>query len=125
MESTADDRSGATGDRLAGALSELSRAEVVAFGGVGFAGQLLPVTAAFQEVRAAGAGARPEVEALLDQATPEGKVYAATLLAELDPAAGESAWRRLAGEPAEVNTFTGCLRATTPLAEYARARLAG
>jgi hypothetical protein len=101
-------------------LKVLEKADVVAFGGVGFAGQILPVTEAYHAVAGRLTDElRPKLDKLLKKATPEGKVYAANLLAQLDPAAGREAWHRLAGDSAKLDTFTGCVKARTTLAEYA------
>jgi hypothetical protein len=101
-------------------LKELEKADVVAFGGVGFAGQILPVTKAYDAVASQLSPVlRPKLERLVERATPAGKVYAATLLDRLDPAAGEAAWKRLATDRSGVNTFTGCVKAHTTLAQYA------
>jgi hypothetical protein len=112
--------------RLAGHLRVLAAADVVAFGGVGFAGQVLPVTTAYDAVAdGLTADLRPELERLLDRATPAGRVYAATLLGRLDTAAGDDAWRRLAADDSPVDTFTGCVKGRTTVAGYAAARRAG
>ena len=104
-------------------LKVLEKADVVAFGGVGFAGQVLPVTRAYDEL--AGhltADLWPDLDRLLDRATAAGKVYAATLLDRFDPVAGRAAWQRLAADRSPVDTFTGCVRDRTSLAAYAKAR---
>ena len=107
-------------NKLDSNLKELEKADVVAFGGVGFAGQILPVTKAYDAVaRQLSEEVRPKLERLVERATPAGKVYAATLLDRLDPVAGEAAWKRLARDRSGVNTFTGCIKAHTTLAEYA------
>jgi hypothetical protein len=113
-------------DPLSDAIRELAKADVVAFGGVGLVGRILPVTEAYQAVADAIAQdpekVRPELDRLLANASPAGKVYAATLLDQLDPAAGRAAWRSLAGENGEFTTFQGCIMNRTTLAEYAGAR---
>lgn len=110
-------------------LRELAEADVVAFGGVGFAGEILPVTRAYdavaEELTRHGAALRPHLDWLLEHATPAGKVYAAALLDRVDHAAGAAAWRRLAADPARVRTFIGCIMRETTLAEYAGSRQAG
>lgn len=111
-------------DELDEAFRLLAAADVVAFGGVGFAGAILPVTEAYRRVEAAGAAARERVEALLAKGTPAGRAYAAALLDRIDPAAGREAWRALSGAREPVETFAGCIRGTEPLADYAAARLA-
>jgi hypothetical protein len=103
-------------------LQELERADVVAFGGVGFAGELMSVTRAFDAVaEQLSPDLHPRLDRLLDRASPAGRVYAAVLLGRLDPQAGREAWQRLAGDRAPVETFTGCVKNRTTLAEYAAA----
>ncbi|MEV0560716.1 hypothetical protein [Dactylosporangium sp. NPDC050588] len=108
-------------------LSQLAAADTLAFGGVGFAGTLTPATKAYfavgEGLHRHGAKLRPKLEALLDHATPAGRVYAAELLTRIDPAAGRAAWQRLAGQDAAVSTFTGCMMGSTTLAQYAQDRL--
>lgn len=105
------------------ALRELAGAEVVAFGGVGLMNRVLPATEAFQAladlVDRDGEGLRPRLDRLVEHASPAGKVYAASLLARIDPAAARRAWRRLAGDHSELTTFSGCVMNKTTLAEYA------
>jgi hypothetical protein len=104
-------------------LRVLEKADVVAFGGVGFAGEVLPVTRSFDALaELLTEDLRPSLERLLTRATPAGKVYAAVLLGRLDPAAGRDAWRRLSGDRATVATFSGCVKGRTTLAEYASAQ---
>ncbi|MGK5522484.1 hypothetical protein ACSNN9_24445 [Micromonospora sp. URMC 107] len=109
------------------ALDELRQADTVAFGGVGIAGTLLPVTEAYRRVEAALAedpgGVRGQLDRLLTEATPAGRVYAATLLERADPSAGRAAWAALRDDPAEIGTFTGCVMGRTTLREYATEHL--
>ncbi|MEV5765975.1 hypothetical protein AB0L34_15600 [Micromonospora sp. NPDC052213] len=111
------------------ALDELRQADTVAFGGVGIAGTLLPVTEAYRRVEAALADHPEDVRGHLDRllagGTPAGRVYAATLLERLDPAAGRAAWTALRDDPAEFGTFTGCVMGRATLGGYASERLAG
>lgn len=113
---------------VAAALDELRQADMVAFGGVGIAGTVLPVTEAYRRVEAAlGDGPedlRGQLERLLDEGTPAGRVYAATLLERVDPAAGRAAWTALRDDPAEFGTFIGCVMGRSTLREYASERLA-
>jgi hypothetical protein len=107
-------------DDLKRHLKELETADVVAFGGVGFAGEILPVTRAYDAVvDQLSPALRPKLDRLLDRATPAGKVYAATLLSRLDPPAGYAAWQRLTRDSSTVSTFTGCIKGRTTLSEYA------
>ncbi|WP_433212292.1 hypothetical protein ACQP00_52225 [Dactylosporangium sp. CS-047395] len=108
-------------------LKLLAAADTLAFGGVGIAGALLPATKAYfaveEALRRDGHDLRPRLEALLDKATPAGKVYAAELLTHVDAAAGRSAWERLRGQSGEVKTFQGCIMGSTTVARYAEERL--
>ena len=116
-------RNGAFDDEL----RLLAEADTLAFGGVGFAGTLLPATEAYfaveEGLRQHGAKLRPKLEALLDRATPAGRLYAAELLTRLDAAAGKAAWEHLARQDGEVTTFTGCMMGSTTLARYAQDRI--
>jgi hypothetical protein len=105
-------------------LRTLAKADTLAFGGVGFVGTILPETAAFDALsaqieRGDGDALRPELERLLTKATPAGKLYAALLLARLDPEAGRATWQRLAGDRSPVRTFSGCVMGQTTVGEYA------
>jgi hypothetical protein len=104
-------------------LKLIAEADVLAFGPVGFAGAVLPVTQAYYDVAEAlerdGEALRPRLERLLDTATPAGRLYAADLLYQLDPAAGRQAWHRLVGDGTEVRTFSGCVMGQTTVGEYA------
>ncbi|MFG2038678.1 hypothetical protein [Dactylosporangium sp. NPDC048998] len=108
-------------------LRQLSDADTLAFGGVGIAGTLLPATKAYfaveEGLREHGDELRPLLEALLDRATPAGRVYAAELLTHADAAAGRAAWRRLEGQSGEIKTFSGCIMSSTTVARYAEERL--
>ncbi|WP_229398956.1 hypothetical protein [Micromonospora okii] len=114
--------------KLDAAVRELAEADTLAFGGVGFAGTVLPVTEAYQEVErqldAHPERARRKVDWLLAHGSPAGRAYAATLLARVDPAAGRAAWESLRGERAELTAFGGCVMRPTTLGEYAAAQLA-
>lgn len=124
----ADPETGRAEARPEALLERLATASTLAFGGVGIASTTLPETDAYLTLGRhvdgpASVELRRGLERLLDRATPAGKVYAADLLARIDPAAGRQAWERLASDPAEVSTFTGCVMGRTTLAEYAGNRL--
>ncbi|MBE1485947.1 hypothetical protein [Plantactinospora soyae] len=114
-------------DDLTSAVRELATADVVAFGGVGLAGQVLPPTEAYRVIEAAlperAEAVRSRLDWLLGNGSAAGRAYAATLLGEVDPAAARAAWRALVDEEAELTTFSGCLMDQTTLGEYAAARL--
>lgn len=113
---------------LDAAVRQLAEADTLAFGGVGFAGQILPATDAYRHIERALADhsehARKEVDRLLRKGSPAGKAYAATLLEAVDPAAGRDAWERLRDDDGEFTTFHGCVMGRTTLGEYAAERLA-
>jgi hypothetical protein len=105
-------------------LGRLAQAHTVAYGGVGITGAMLPETTAYYtllELR--DARLRPRLEQLVATATPAGKVYAASLLAALDQAAGRAAWQRLAADGSPLATMSGCIADRTTLAEYAATHL--
>ncbi|MFI6758331.1 hypothetical protein ACIBF5_04195 [Micromonospora sp. NPDC050417] len=114
-------------DAIAEAVHELRVAEVVAFGGVGFAGQVLPPTEAYHALEVALPSkvdeVRSQISWLLANGSAAGKVYAASLLNRFDPAAARAAWESLTEESAEFTTCTGCLMNRTTLGEYATAQL--
>jgi|SRR3954451_13608075 hypothetical protein len=114
-------------DPLETQLREIAKAESVAFGGVGFAGTLLPATQAYFSIEEAlplhKRDLQPKLERMLDSATPAGRIYAAELLTHVEAAAGQAAWRRLADQKAEVSTFQGCIMGKTTLHQYASERL--
>ncbi|MFC0029592.1 hypothetical protein ACFFMM_08665 [Micromonospora chaiyaphumensis] len=114
---------------LDAAVEELRRADTLAFGGVGIAGQILPETEAYRHVERAlrehPEAARKKVDRLLKHGSPAGKAYAATLLDSVDPAAGRAAWERLRDDDGEFTTFSGCLMDRATLRGYAAERLAG
>ncbi|RUL91459.1 hypothetical protein [Verrucosispora sp. FIM060022] len=115
-------------DELADAAAALANAETVTFGGVGLAGTMLPETEAYQRIEELAAD-RPEevrgqLERLLSAGTPAARVYAATLLERLDPAAGQAVWVGLRADSAQLQTATGCVLDSTTVGAYAADRLA-
>ncbi|MEV0425033.1 hypothetical protein [Micromonospora sp. NPDC050495] len=114
---------------LDAAVEEIGKADTLAFGGVGFAGQILPATEAYRRL-AQGLHedpdrARKKVDWLLAHGSPAGRAYAAALLDGVDPAAGRAAWERLRHDDGEFTTFSGCVMGRATLREYATERLAG
>ncbi|MCG5450845.1 hypothetical protein ACFYP0_30590 [Micromonospora arida] len=113
---------------LGAAVDELVAADTLAFGGVGIAGTLLPVTEAYHRVEAALSDHPEEVRRQLDRVladgTPAGRAYAATLLERVDPEAARAAWTSLRDDPSEFTTFVGCVMDRETLGTYASRRLA-
>ncbi|WP_433552177.1 hypothetical protein ACQP08_00695 [Micromonospora zamorensis] len=113
---------------LGAAVDELVAADTLAFGGVGIAGKLLPVTEAYQRVEAALDDHPEEVRRQLDRVladgTPAGRAYAATLLERIDRAAARAAWTSLRDDPSEFTTFVGCVMDRETIGNYAAQRLA-
>ncbi|MGC5017409.1 hypothetical protein [Micromonospora sp. DT47] len=114
---------------LDAAVKELAKADTVAFGGVGIASQVLPVTEAYRHLEQVLAerpeDGRKKVDWLLRRGSPAGRAYAATLLERVDPAAAREAWTALRDDKGEFTTFTGCVMGTAILREYATERLSG
>ncbi|MGC4849288.1 hypothetical protein ACLQ3F_18755 [Micromonospora sp. DT15] len=113
---------------LGAAVDELVAAETLAFGGVGIAGTLLPVTEAYHRVEAALSDHPDEVRRQLDRVlvdgTPAGRAYAATLLERVDPETARATWTSLRDDPSELTTFVGCVMDRETLGTYASRRLA-
>ncbi|MEU8128257.1 hypothetical protein AB0B68_13665 [Micromonospora sp. NPDC049049] len=113
---------------LSAAVDELVTAETLAFGGVGIAGTLLPVTEAYHRVEAALSDHPDEVRRQLDRVlvdgTPAGRAYAATLLERVDPETARATWTSLRDDPSELTTFVGCVMDRETLGTYASRRLA-
>ncbi|MEW2142908.1 hypothetical protein AB0869_08845 [Micromonospora vinacea] len=113
---------------LGAAVDTLVAADTLAFGVVGFAGTLLPVTEAYERVSAALDDHPEEVRRQLDRVladgTPAGRAYAATLLERVDPEAARAAWTSLRDDPSEFTTFVGCVMDRETLGTYASRRLA-
>lgn len=113
---------------LGAAVDELVAAETLAFGGVGIAGTLLPVTEAYHRVEAALSDHPDEVRRQLDRVltdgTPAGRAYAATLLERIDPETARATWTSLRDDPSELTTFVGCVMDRETLGTYASRRLA-
>src|SRR6266542_1542706 len=113
-------------NKLKDHVKTLARAEGVAVGGGGIAGPPSPEPAASfalaDEVARDARAVRPHLDRLLKDATPAGRVYAATLLTTADPAAGQAAWRQLSRDMSPVRTMTGCIAGQTTVAQYAAAR---
>ncbi|EOD70230.1 hypothetical protein [Amycolatopsis vancoresmycina] len=105
------------------AVAELVTARLLSFGGRGVTGAVDASTLAYRHLAGLGAHAVPLLERVLEEATPAGRAYAATLLSELDEPAGRAAWERLAGEPGQVSYYRGCVHETLSLGEYARRNL--
>jgi hypothetical protein len=113
---------------LDAAIQELAGAHTLAFGGVGFASTLLPVTEAYLRVEQMLAERPDEVRRkldwLLEHGSPAGRAYAATLLEQVDPAAARTAWTGLRADGSEFTTFSGCVMTRSTLGQYASERLA-
>ncbi|MDT5174626.1 MAG: hypothetical protein QOG37_1877 [Mycobacterium sp.] len=106
------------------AFDELAKSQSVAFGGVGFANIEGPASIAFSKIRAASASYLKPLHRLLIEASPAGRVYAATLLTAIDQEAGRRAWEHLATQDEALEVCTGCLVNTARLSEYAIKQLA-
>ncbi|MBQ0904273.1 hypothetical protein [Micromonospora sp. U21] len=113
---------------LGAAADELVGADTLAFGGVGFAGEVLPVTEAYHRVEAAlddhPEEVRRQLDRVLAEGSPAGRAYAATLLERIDPTAARAVWTSLRDDPTEFTTFVGCVMGRTTLGDYATRRLA-
>ena len=93
-----------------GALGTLSKADMLAFGGVGITGALTSATRAFRTLATSEhlADHGPELHRLVRDASPAGRIYAARLLAKLRPG-DQSVWAPLLEDDAVVTTAEGCI----------------
>lgn len=107
------------------AVTELITARLLSFGGFGFRGTVDSATVAYRHLQQLGAHALPLLERVLEDGTPAGRAYAATLVGLLDEQAGRSAWERLAGESGRIRYYSGCTASELSLGDYARSSLAG
>lgn len=107
------------------AVAELITARVLSFGGRGVMGTLDTSTVAYRHLQRRGAQALPLLERVLEEGTPAGRAYAATLLGELDRQAGRAAWERLAAESGRIRFDRGCVGSELSLGDYARSSLEG
>ena len=105
------------------AVAELIAARLLSFGGRGFAGAVDSSTVAYRYLGRLGAHALPLLERVIEEGTPAGRAYAATLVSELDDQAGRAVWERLADQPGRVRYYRGCVCEELPLGEYARRSL--
>jgi hypothetical protein len=106
------------------AFDQLLKAQAVAFGGVGIANIEGPESSAYFQILATGPAHLEPIHRLLDQASPAGRVFAATLLAAIDGAAGRRAWQRLAAQTDIVSVHAGCCFSESRLSSYAIKELA-
>lgn len=88
---------------------------------VGYGGDLSRYVAAFRVVLAEPS-ARASFHALVDHATPAGRLYGVAGLYFADPPAFDEAVARLAAEGGTVTTRGGCDTATEPVAEVVRTK---
>jgi hypothetical protein len=107
------------------AVAELITARLLSFGGRGVTGALDASTVAYRHLQHRGARALPLLEWVLEEGTPAGRAYAATLLGELDGEAGRAAWERLADESGRMLFDRGCVGSELSLGDYARSSLDG
>jgi hypothetical protein len=75
---------------------------------IGVAAAKTQTYAAFEQALLARDSIRPEVETILQQGTPAGRIYAALLLSNFDAKAGKSALEQLQSEQIEVTRRSGC-----------------
>jgi hypothetical protein len=99
------------------AVTELITARLLSFGGRGVTGAVDSSTVAYQHLGRLGGHALPLLERVLEEGTPAGQAYAATLVRELDEQAGRAAWERLANESGHVQYYRGCVSSELSLGE--------
>lgn len=105
------------------AVTELIAARLLAFGGRGVTGAVDSSTVAYRYLGRLGVHALPLLERVIEEGTPAGRAYAATLVSELDDQAGRAAWERLADQSGQIRCYRGCVCEELSLGEYARRSL--
>jgi hypothetical protein len=107
------------------AATELITARLLSFDGLGVSGAFDSSTVAYRHLRQLGAHALPLLERVLEEGTPAGRAYAATLVGQSDEQAGRTAWERLTGESGRIQYYRGCVGSELSLGAYARSSLEG
>jgi hypothetical protein len=72
---------------------------------------------AFEQAIEAGDRIRPEIEYVLQQGTPAGRLYAALLLLHFDRESGKQALEQLRSEEVMVTRFSGCSPSTMSMSQ--------
>jgi hypothetical protein len=91
-------------------LSKATRLEGKALGAVAKPSQLYQ---AFEQALKSGKSIRPEIEQLLREATPAGRIYAAMLLVKLDPKAGRQLLEQMKSDQTALTEASGCRSSQT------------
>jgi hypothetical protein len=78
-------------------------------GAIGFAGQPSTLYQAFEKALQAGKKYRPGIEQILREGRPGGRIYAAMLLANLDPKAGRQALEQMRSDKTALKEVSGCI----------------
>jgi hypothetical protein len=80
---------------------------------IGFAGQPSTLYQAFKKALQAGTKYRPGIEQILREGRPGGRIYAAMLLANLDPKAGRQALEQMRSDKTVLREVSGCIVSET------------
>ncbi|CAN1211656.1 hypothetical protein TUMEXPCC7403_15740 [Tumidithrix helvetica PCC 7403] len=112
-------------EKLPEYLVILSQAGTLDSSAVGIAAIRSNTYKAFERALAAGNTIRPQIETLLQQSTPAGRIYAAILLEQLDRSAGDRALRQLQSDHTQVTYLNGCIGTNYKVSELATKILQG
>ena len=105
-------------------LQTLKKASIFCIGGFGIAATTSPGEKALSDV-IRGANAKTVLIRLLDEATPEGQMYALVGLNTLDPAEFNSRLASYTNLSIQVRTARGCIIDNQPIAHVVKAIQAG
>src|SRR5262249_36568312 len=118
-------QSGENGRDLPDYLETLRQAEHLDDSAIGYAAQRSPTFKAFQQALEQGSRIRPDLDWLLKNSSPAGRIYAAILIGQIDKEAGRHALESLKSDQNNVSYRTGSLVETRTVADLAADLLRG
>lgn len=101
-------------------LEMIKKAETLDDSAVGYAAKKTKTFEAFEKALGEGSSIKAEIEWLLNNSTPAGRLYAAILLNEIDSEAGHNAFKKLLTDKAMVKYCTGSLFSDMAVSELAK-----
>jgi hypothetical protein len=89
-------------------LETIANAKGITSRAVGVAAVKPPLYEAFEQALQAGSSIRPEIDWLLSEGTPAGRIHGAVLLLHLDPKAGRQALEQMRSDQTMLWESSGC-----------------
>jgi hypothetical protein len=112
-------------EKLPEHLLLLTQAKVLNSSAIGAAAVRTELYKAFERAAVDGDSIRPQLETMVQSATPAGRIYAAILLRKIDRLAGETALKQLQSDQASVTYWSGCMGENYKVGELATKILLG